>query len=322
MNGVQMDKQVSVVIPVFNGAAFVARAIASVLGQSRPVAEIIVVNDGSTDRTCEVLDKFGARITVINTPNRGVSRARNTGILASSGRLVAFLDADDVWHDDKVERQVACLESDPAAGLCCCDYLIDDGCQILAASHFEGLEHRLGIPVQAWCAAPLTALIRGNFLGTTSTVMVRRSVLDRVGLFNPHYKQAEDYDLWLRCAQVTGIAILSDKLMRKVGHEHNLTNNQLEMYRYHEMVLNEHATRSAFLAHVGLQEQCRLELAEIRYQIGNLFFERGHYVDSLRYYCEGLNTRYSSKNVLRFAYHASRKLARILSFGMMKNRLA
>lgn len=312
----------SVVIPVFNGENFIARAITSVLAQTRPVADIIVVNDGSTDRTQEVLDTFCDRITVITTPNRGVSRARNIGIETSSGELIAFLDADDVWHDDKIERQVAFLDQDPTVGLCCCDYLIDNGSQIGAASHFEMLQEKFGCPVELWRHDPLGMLLRGNFLGTTSTVLLRRDVLELVGLFNPRYKQAEDYDLWLRCAEVTRIDIMPEKLMRKVGHENNLTNNQLEMYQYHEIVLNALAIKRSFFARPEIQEQCHLELADVRYQIGSLFFERGEYTSSLRYYFGGLNTLYSRKNFLRFGYYISRKVARIVSFGMMKNRLA
>jgi len=322
MDEIEMNNGVSVIIPVYNGEPFVARAIMSVLNQTYPIAEIIVVNDGSTDRTLHVLQLFGKRINVISTPNRGVSSARNTGIEASTGNLIAFLDADDVWHDDKIERQVACLEQDPAAGLCCCDYLIDDGKAIKPASHFEALQDKHGIPIEDWKQDPLRLLIKGNFVGTTSAVLIKRDVLDLVGLFKSRYKQAEDYDLWLRCARVAKLAIQPAKLMRKIAHESNLTNNQLEMYEYHEMVLENYAMGRAFRRIPDIQKESRLELADIRYQIANIHFERGHYADSVQYFIKGLNTDHSTRNFFRFVYHASRKCGRIMSLGMMRNRLA
>src|SRR4051812_47467284 len=104
-----MGNTVSVIIPVYNGAAFITRAIDSALQQSHRPSEIIVVNDGSTDATLDVLAPYGGRIVLISIANGGVSNARNVGIAASTGELLAFLDADDSWHPNKLQMQVAAL---------------------------------------------------------------------------------------------------------------------------------------------------------------------------------------------------------------------
>jgi len=105
---------VSAIIPVFNGANYVAEAIESVMAQTHPVDEIVVVDDGSTDDSTEVLARFGDRIRVVHQENRGESAARNRGIAAASGEVLAFLDHDDLWTPHKVEVQVAALRADPA----------------------------------------------------------------------------------------------------------------------------------------------------------------------------------------------------------------
>ncbi len=116
-----MDQKVSVIITVYNGEQFIARAIDSVLAQTAKPYELIVINDGSKDGTLEVLKRYEGKIRYITIPNGGVSNARNTGIKMATGDFVAFLDADDVWHLDKLEKQLGAFARYPETGLCCCD---------------------------------------------------------------------------------------------------------------------------------------------------------------------------------------------------------
>jgi glycosyltransferase involved in cell wall biosynthesis len=314
-----MSNDVSVVIPVYNGQAFIGRAIDSVLRQSHPAREIIVVNDGSVDATLAVLQGYGERVTVITTPNRGVSSARNTGIAACTSRFIAFLDADDEWVDTKLACQLAWLAAHPAAGLCCCDYLVDDGGP--RRSHFTHVQKETGCPVGDWGGQGLSFLAQVNFVGTASAVLVERSLLETVGVFDSRYRQAEDYDLWLRCALASEIAVTPDILLRKVAHGANLTNNQIEMCRYHETVLAKHVDSGALRAR-GVERAALLGLAETRYQIASLLFEAGRYAHSLGYYLKALNTLRSVKNFSRFLYYTSRKLVRITTFGVIRAKPA
>ena len=112
-----MSAGVSVVIPCFNYGKFLGAAIDSVLAQTHAAREIIIVDDGSTDASAEVARGYGAPVTLISRPNGGISAARNTGIREASAELLGFLDADDLWTSDKLERQVEALSRDPGAGL-------------------------------------------------------------------------------------------------------------------------------------------------------------------------------------------------------------
>lgn len=317
-----MDSDVSVIIPVYNAQSFIARAVNSVLRQTHRAAEIIVVNDGSTDGTLAALAAFGGKIRVITTPNRGVSSARNTGFLASTAGLIAYLDADDEWHEDKLVRQIAFLVQHPGAGLCCCDYVTADGTGKNSDSHFARVAKYGGGGVAQWSHDSLRALIHGNFVGTTSTVLVRRSVLGAAGPFDTRYRQAEDYDLWIRCAQSARFAIMPEVLLTKNGHDCNLTNNQIEMFHYHELVLDSHVKARTFEQVPGGPAEALQALATIRYQLANLYFEAEGYSTSAGYFVKALRTRSSPRNAWLFAYHASRKLGRILSFGKLRAKSA
>jgi glycosyltransferase involved in cell wall biosynthesis len=106
--------KVSVIIPVYNGRAYIAEAIDSVLAQTRPADEVIVVDDGSTDGVGEVLDRYGANLRVVRQGNRGPAAALNTGLAVTTGDTIAFLDADDLWTRDKLRQQCEALAEDPS----------------------------------------------------------------------------------------------------------------------------------------------------------------------------------------------------------------
>jgi len=195
---------VSVVISNYNYARYLPEAIESVLDQTYPEIEIVVVDDGSTDESHAVLDRYRGRLRAVRQENRGVSAARNRGIAESGGDLVAFLDADDVWLPDKLARQVEMLR-DPAVGLVCCElrYVDTEGRAIgttrseLGGNQLEKL-----------------ALLRGAGVpGAGSTAVVRRSLLERVGLFDERLSTSADWDLCRRVACASRIGIVPDPLV-------------------------------------------------------------------------------------------------------------
>lgn len=185
---------ISVIIPAWNAERHIARAIRSVLAQSRPAEEIIVVDDGSTDGTAKVVRAFGMQVRLITQPNGGASVARNTGIAAATGDWIAFLDADDEWLPDKLQLQAERHQQYPA---------LQWSFTRLEWARPEWPTHRLAHPD----AAPktgvfedyLAAYCAGYFISTI-TVMVHRSVFETVGLFEPGMKRAQDNDLWFRIA--------------------------------------------------------------------------------------------------------------------------
>ena len=183
---------VSVVIPAFNAESSIDSALDSVFAQSYPDIEVVVVDDGSTDGTGARLDRWRERVRVIRQANGGPGRARNAGILATGGALVAFLDADDTWLPGKLEAQVGYFERYPQTGLLHTATLNQPVGRVPAAgSHGEASP-----PRGAFCD-----LFHTDLDVHTLTVMVPRAILDRVGLFDERREiHVEDWDLWLRIA--------------------------------------------------------------------------------------------------------------------------
>lgn len=190
--------RISVVIPAYNNAAWIARAVESVLSQRRPAEEIVVVDDGSTDDTAAIAAGYGAAVRLIQQANAGAAAARNAGVRAATGDWIAFLDADDEWLPEKLERQVNLLNAHPELVWTTGNY---DEClcgEHRRAEHAPAQEvrRRLG---GAEAVDYLTAF-RSLLWGHTNTMLIRREVLLEAGLFDLTLPIAEDIDLWLRIA--------------------------------------------------------------------------------------------------------------------------
>jgi glycosyltransferase involved in cell wall biosynthesis len=182
---------VSVILPVYNREQSVARAIQSVLAQTSTPRELIVVDDGSTDRTRDVLDSFGSQITVIQQPHAGAYAARNRGLCYAKGQLIAFIDSDDFWLPDRLASQMP-LMARPEVGLVFGDVLhIRPGYERRHVSSFQIAPPRRGrVAAQfAWC----------NFVPTV-TVLARRRCLEEAGGFSEEVQLSCDYLMWFRIA--------------------------------------------------------------------------------------------------------------------------
>lgn len=303
---------VSVIIPVYNGATLVRRAIDSALAQSLTPVEVIVVDDGSADGTAAVLATYGTRIQRLTLAHGGVSRARNAGIAASHGALLAFLDADDIWHPHKLARQVAAMAQQPQAGLCCCDYLVLHRERGMQVSHFAGALPLAGLTTRpGLLAAPLAALMRCNFVGTASNVMLRRSLTALAGGFDPQLRQAEDYDYWLRCALHAPILVLPELLLEKRSHDANLTAYALETDQCHEQVLLK--WRASGLLPADARPLLPAALSRVRYRIARQLSLNGRAGGALRYCLRGWDADRSPGNLRRAARTLARCLLHLLS---------
>jgi glycosyltransferase involved in cell wall biosynthesis len=181
--------KISVIIPAYNQAAYLRESIDSVLAQTRPDFELVVVDDGSTDHTLQVLAEYrDPRLLVVRQPNAGLSAARNTGIRESSAPLVTLLDSDDFFYPEKLAVLSAYLDQHPEVGMVSGGTVLVDQCSepLREANKFhEGLD--------------LPSLLMGNPF-TPSAVMFRRPLLARTGLFDESLRACEDWDLWLRMA--------------------------------------------------------------------------------------------------------------------------
>jgi glycosyltransferase involved in cell wall biosynthesis len=204
---------VSVIVPTYNSAHFLSAAIQSVLAQSYRDFELIVVDDGSRDHTPRVVASFGDRVRYLRQENAGVSVARNRGIAESSGRYVAFLDADDTWMPSKLQRQRDALEAEPTRRLCYSAFEVVD--EKLSAIEIRR-SRRQGSALE-------DLLTRGNVVGSICTVMCERALIDEVGGFDVTLSQCADWDLWIRIAARTEFIYLDEPLATYRQHGQSMS---------------------------------------------------------------------------------------------------
>jgi glycosyltransferase involved in cell wall biosynthesis len=206
---------VSAIITAYNSETFIAEAISSVLDQSCPVDDILVVDDGSTDKTRDIVASFAQRgVRYAYQQNQGPGAARNCGLRETSGELVAFLDADDVWLKDKTEVQLKFFQDHPdvalVAGFAWWWNLKKNKCSTVGDVPPSLEELRRDMMVD-------------NKLGNPSRVMFRRSVLAEVGVFDPTIRWGQDWDLWIRIVMHSKAAIQPTPVIVYRWHEKNLS---------------------------------------------------------------------------------------------------
>ncbi len=219
-----MQPTISTIIPTYNNASFIAEAISSVLAQTYPVHEIIVVDDGSIDDTETIVQKLQSassiRIHYIKKENGGPNSARNLGLSKATGEFVAFLDADDRWGPAKLAQQIELFTKNPELGLVYGNYKIigTDG-----TDRPDIPTVPLNPEVQGYA---FEKLLPGNLiLGSASNVLIKKSVFDTVGLFDESLRVGEDWDMWLRIAEKFQIEYVDAVLVAIRRHERNQTNN-------------------------------------------------------------------------------------------------
>lgn len=216
-----MAEFVSVVIPTYNRAAFIADAVRSVLGQDGVKLEVIVVDDGSTDATRQVVAGFGAAVRYIAQDNAGASAARNTGIRAATAPLVAFLDSDDLWLPGKLARQCAQLRAAEATAHLT-DVTIErpfaEQVSLIDLRGMRALFADRDVLVQQ---RPLALNVRYNFARTQS-LLVRREALLAAGLYNEAYRFFEDTDLMNRLALQGPWCICPQSFVREIRRDETL----------------------------------------------------------------------------------------------------
>jgi len=208
---------VSVIIPTYNHATFLAGALESVFAQTSHPREVVVVDDGSTDGTPDVLQAYEGRIRVLTQSNRGVAAARNAGAALASGDLLAFLDADDAWLPVKLERQVACFGVEPGVGLVHCGVEEIDGRGHQLRTRLDGMG--------GWVSTEMLLFRRGVILGGGSAVVVRRVDFLDVGGFDEALSTSADWDLYYRIARRYPVGFVPEVLVRYRIHSGNMHRN-------------------------------------------------------------------------------------------------
>lgn len=271
---------VSVIVPVYNRAGYVCEAIESILNQSYREVEVVLINDGSTDDTIDVLMRYQnthpTRVIVIDQKNSGQVVARNNGIKKASGKYIAFLDSDDTWAENKLELQMP-LFSEKDVGLVYSGiYNIDENGKLID---------------EELCDSALVddiyyhLLIRNRMTG--GTVVVSREALDKVGLFDEAFSAAENWDLWLRISKHFKARLVNQPLVYYRKHPGNMSKDFNLMISAKEAILNKHTNPNesdskALAAFVEAQ-------ADLAYVKGVYHFSNTEYSLARGYFKEALS---------------------------------
>ena len=271
-----MNKIISVVIPTYNREKLISRAVKSVLAQTYTDLEVIVVDDASTDDTETVVKKIESdRLRYIKIEkNGGACRARNAGIRAAKGDYIAFLDSDDTWNPDKLEKQIKYMQEKKAEAVAC------NGWNIKAD------EKRLIANQQNKETADLNELLNANFI-TTGALLVKKELLIKIGCFDERLPRYQDWDLVLRIAKVTDIYFLTEPLYTLYFQENSITNSTSKEKKLA-------ALKILYEKNEALLQENRKADAHFRWSMGmySLYTERPRY-DYLKagYTLDGFDTR-------------------------------
>jgi glycosyltransferase involved in cell wall biosynthesis len=225
---------VSIIIPTYNRASTLSRAIDSVLSQTCPPLEIIIVDDGSQDNTAQLMTERYGQCDYLYQPNQGVSSARNLGIKKARGEWIALLDSDDRWLPNKLKLQLEALSNSPQYRICHSNELwIRNGVRVNQMRKHE----KSGGKIFQRCL-PLCVI-------SPSSVILHRTLFDDYGLFDTELPACEDYDLWLRICATEEVLFIDEPLIEKYGgHSDQLSRRHwgMDRFRVHALIklLNNH----------------------------------------------------------------------------------
>lgn len=265
---------VSVIIPTYNRAHLVGRAVRSVLAQTYQDFEVIVVDDGSVDNTQEMMKGFNEKgiIYIKHPSNKGVSAARNTGIKHAKGKYVAFQDSDDEWLPDKLEKQIRVFENaKPDTGLIYTGmWRIKNNRKKFIPGHAikkrEGNIHDI--------------LLERCFVGTPTT-LIRKECFKRIGMFDENLRCADDWDMWIRISEHYAFAYIDEPLVISHCQPDSISQDRDTGPKASEMILAKH---------YGKFSKDKRLLGKRLYWIGNLFCYKGDMSQGRKYFLRSLRS--------------------------------
>lgn len=280
---------VSVIIPAYNRVKYIQQAVDSVLKQTYRSVELIVVDDGSTDGTFDLLQGYGDRILLIHHErrvNRGQSASINLGLTKAKGKYIAILDSDDYWELNKLEVQVTFLEANPDVGLVYTNgYCVDaEGHRLYAYHSRDHVEHNDPnlVLLDCYMALPVNSL-------------VRKAVYDEVGFFEESFRAAQDHDMLIRMAEVTKFAYLPDYLFYYRRHQDSISKKKLDVrWKTGFEILRRAQQRYPYRV-----ATIRKRKAVLNYRLAVEYLKNGHYVTAFsRFATAGLLDPMRSTRVL------------------------
>ncbi len=263
---------ISIIIPTFNRAERIQTAIESVLQQTYQNFELIIVDDGSTDNTGEIIKSYGNQLKCFFQTNQGVSAARNFGIKKSKANYICFLDSDDEWLTNKLEIQVTLIKSNPEVKICYTDEIwIRNGIRVnpkKGHNKYSGWIYQRCLPL---CII------------SPSSVMIDAEVFEKVGMFDTQMTVCEDYDLWLRISHYYPIIFIRKQLIIKNGgHEDQLSHRFWGMDRFRVKAMEK------MLQNYNLPSEDKKATIKMLHKkcdiLGNGFFKRGKKEKAIYYF--------------------------------------
>jgi len=262
--------RVSVIIPVFNSAAFVAEAIESVFAQTYHDYEIIVADDGSSDNSLDVLKQFEDRVTILPLPHRGVCATRNEAVRHSHGEFIALLDADDIWEPRKLELQVAYLDQHPEYALV-----------YAYSTNFTGSnEGNVALVKKLDFEGDIfkDIFLKNSF--ANSTIVMRRSVFDEMGGYDESLTAMEDYELNLRIARTHQIGRVPESLLRRRIHPDSFYSSGYDnQYVYQLPVYDKQMSDPEIEKIIGMSKRDYMSGFILKFIFKNLFDERTEFIE-------------------------------------------
>jgi GT2 family glycosyltransferase len=291
--------RVAAIVPCHNGERFIRTAIDSVLAQTYRDLEVVVADDGSSDRSAEIVASYGPPVRLIQVNHGNTQATRNAAIAACDCELLGLLDQDDAWWPRKLEQQVACLDSDPRLGLCYTDTRGVDA----AGREIPERHNPLQVP-RDWTDG-LGRLLRVNIMAA-STVLMRRCAWEATGAptgpsagpFDPAFHLAGDWDLWLRIAEQHPIAAVPQVLIDYCWHGGNLSRGQIAILEEGIAVQTRALERIADDPRWGTdrallpyRRAARRKLAARCSELGLLLSREGRRADALSWHARALRLR-------------------------------
>jgi glycosyltransferase involved in cell wall biosynthesis len=263
---------VSVILPTYNRAQLLKISIKSVLSQTYGDFELILIDDCSTDATSRVLDSItDSRVRVIkNTTNKGIAAVRNIGVMNSRGEYIAFLDDDDEWLPDKLEKQVHIIEKCPPVLGC-----VYTGILII----MDGGNNTSQTKIPHFRENILNDLLFNNFI-TTSTMLIKKECFEKTGLFDESIPYGEDYDMWIRIAEIFEFEIISEPLVKYRIHSNSISANHGAIIKGLETLMSKH--EKLFASNNRARSNHLLELGIAYCYLGNTIAGKKAFLNALK----------------------------------------
>jgi glycosyltransferase involved in cell wall biosynthesis len=231
------QSQIAVIVPAYNASAYIADTINSILRQTRPADEIVVVDDGSTDNTAAFVAGISSKITVLRQKNGGQGSARQHGADATTAGLLMFLDADDILYPSALEKLSAVLQRHPLAALV--------HCPAEMWSSTGQAPSRMAMLAESGGDDLWNAMLHGSFIRTPGCVLLRRTALNEIGGWDADIKLIgnEDWDFWLRLAESHSFARIGEPLLKYRLHDTGFSRSRLKMFKSMFAMLEKHRIR-------------------------------------------------------------------------------